>query len=56
MGVAVSTLKNANEDVEKSDDVKTIFDWCIDGNELKVAELLQKDRSCVNMSDDNVSK
>jgi len=53
MGVAVSSFHSSEEAL--SDDVKTIFDWCKEGNSNKIAELLTNQRLDINECDETVN-
>ncbi|XP_052787768.1 acyl-CoA-binding domain-containing protein 6-like isoform X2 [Mya arenaria] len=50
LGVSVSTMQNDEEDLD--DELKTVFDWCKEGDVTKVANILKKNQSCVNLKDD----
>jgi len=53
MGVAVSTL-HASDDPPISDEQKSAFDWCKEGNFEVVQRLLQKKECDVQQLDENV--
>jgi len=53
MGVAVSTL-HASDDPPISDEQKSAFDWCKEGNSEVVRRLLQKNECDVEELDENV--
>ena len=53
MGLAVSTLGNHDDNL--SDDLKTIFDWCKEGDVSRVSSHLAKRTDSVNQVDENVS-
>ena len=56
LGVGVSTLASQEEDL--TDDQKTIFDWCKEGNMDRVTTLLTRQKSDVdiNKTDENVGE
>lgn len=53
LGVSVSTM--ANDEEELDDTMKTIFDWCKEGNTKQVSKLLQK-KNEVDTKDKEVIK
>jgi len=53
MGVAVSTL-HASDDPPISDDQKSVFDWCKEGNADVVQRLLKSNNCDVQQLDENV--
>jgi len=55
MGVAVSTLKGGGEDgeIERTDEEKTVFDWCQDGNTQRVVNILTTQQFDVNQRDES---
>lgn len=52
LGVSVSVLmKDPEDDIKECD--KTVFDWCREGHLKKLESVLNKDKSLVNLIDDN---
>ncbi len=54
VGHAVSTLAGCHTEEALTDDKKTIFDWCKEGNENKLQSLLSDTN--VNQTDQEVSR
>ncbi len=53
VGLSVSTLAGRDVEEEISDEKKTLFDWCKEGNERKLQSLLSSTN--VNQTDSDVS-
>ncbi|KAH3796482.1 hypothetical protein DPMN_150050 [Dreissena polymorpha] len=52
LGVSVSVM--ANTEVAIDDELKTIFDWCKEGNTKQVAKLLEQNKEMVDSKDSEV--
>jgi hypothetical protein len=52
LGVAVSTMMNTDKNID--DKLKTIFDWCKDGDTKRVSQILDNNNVNVDEKDSEV--
>ena len=52
LGVAVSTMMNPDKKID--DDLKTVFDWCKDGDIKRVSQILDNNNVNVDEKDSEV--